>query len=88
MLLELVLVGHNVVIGAHEVFIELIVESLSRNLDANPEYDLCVDDIFLESSVQYAKMSLPRFFYRVVSLIFCAHNFIQVDLIVEKIVEL
>ena len=47
MLLELSLVSHDVVVGAGEVLLQLVVEGLSRDLHTDTEHDMDVDDLLL-----------------------------------------
>lgn len=82
MLLELRLICHDVVVSADEVFIEFIEEGLSRNLYADSEDYLGIDHIFLQGSIQYAKMSFSWLFDGIISLIFSAHNLVQMNLII------
>ena len=45
-LLELILVGHDVVVGTDEILLQLIVEGLPRNLNADSKNDLSIYYIF------------------------------------------
>ena len=86
MWLEGLLVSHDVVVGADEVFLELIVKGLPGDLNADTEYNLNIDDLLLKSCIQNSQVPLPRLFDRVILLILRRHDFVQVDLIVEKVV--
>lgn len=86
MLLELSLVRHDVVVCAHEVLLELIVESLSRDLNADAENYVDVDDLLFECSIQDTQVAFARLFDWVVLLVLCSHDFVQVDLVVQKVV--
>ena len=46
-LLERGLVGHDVVVGAGKVLLQLVVEGLSRDLHTDAEHDMDVDDLLL-----------------------------------------
>ena len=48
MLLKLRLIRHDVIVRAREVFLELVVEGLSGNLNADAQHDLNVDDLFFQ----------------------------------------
>ena len=86
--LEERLVRHDVLRGADVVLCKLIVEGLSRDLDANAEDDLSVDDVFLQCGIQNAEMALSRLLDWVVFRFFVAHNFIQMNFVVQEVVEL
>ena len=88
MLLKPILIGHDVVGGADVVLSQLIVESLSRDLDADSKHYLSVDHVFLESCVQDAKVAFAGFLYRVVLLLVSAHDFVQMNFIIEEIIKL
>jgi len=85
-LLKLGLVCHDIVIGTDEVLLQLIVESLSTDLHANAKNYLNVNNLFFKGGLKDAKMPFARFFDRVVYLVLCRHNLIQVDLVVQKVV--
>ena len=51
MLLELGLVRHDVVIGACEVLLELVIKGLTRDLYADAENDMNVHDLLFQRRV-------------------------------------
>ena len=75
-LLELRLVRHYVIIGAREVLLELVVESLTTDLDTDSEDYLNIDDLFFKGGLEDPKMPLAGLLDRVVLLILCCHDFI------------
>ena len=85
---ELVLVVHEVLVGADKVLLQLVVEGLSRYLHTDAEHNLDVDDLLLECCVQYPQMSLPRLLNWIFSLVLCRHDLIQMNFIIKKIIKL
>ena len=86
MLLKLGLVGHDVIVGTNEILLKFIVEGLATDLNANAQHDLDVDDLLLQSGLKDAQVALARLFDRIVLLVLRGHNFIQMDLVVQKVI--
>ena len=51
MLLELCLVSHDIVIGAREVLLQLIVEGLPTDLNADAKHDMNIDNCLFQSGI-------------------------------------
>ena len=85
---ELTLIGHEVVIGAGKVLLQLIVEGLPGDLHAYAENDLDVHHLLLESSIQDPHVSLPWLFEWVFALVLRRHDLIQMNLVVQEVIEL
>ena len=51
MLLELSLVRHDVVVSANEVLLQLVVEGLARDLHADTQHDMNVDDLLFQCCI-------------------------------------
>ena len=81
------LIGHYKFIRTHQVLLQLVVKSLSRNLDADAKHDRCVDNLLLQSCIQNTAVTLSVFFDGVVLLVLRRHDLIQMNLIVQKVVE-
>ena len=88
MLLELGLIRHDVLVRTVEVFVQLVVEGLTRDLDADPKHDLGVDNVLLHGSFKNAHVALAVLFWKVVPLLLRGHDLVEVHLVVEILVEL
>ena len=88
MLLELGLVRHDVLVRTVEVLVELVVEGLTRDLDADPKHNLGVDNVLLHGSFENAHVALAVLFRKVVPLLLRGHDLVEVHLVVEVLVKL
>ena len=88
MLLELGLIRHDVLIRTVEVFVQLVVEGLTRYLDADPKHNLGVDNVLLHGGFKNAHVALAVLFRKVVPLLLRRHDLVEMHLVVEILVEL
>ena len=88
MLLELGLIRHDVLVSTVEVFVQLVVEGLTRDLDADPKHNLGVDNVLLHGSFKDAHVAFAVLFWQVVPLLLRGHDLVEVHLVVEILVEL
>lgn len=86
--MKLLLVCHQVFISTVKVLYQLVVKSLSRYLNTDTEHHLSINNGLFQSRIQYAQMTLSRLFNRVIGLILSSHDFIQMNLVVQKVIKL
>ena len=88
MLLELGLISHDILIGAVEVLVQLIVECLAGNLDTDPQDYLRIYNVLFHCCLEDSHVSLTVLLRQIILLLLSRHYLIQMDLIVQVLVKL